>query len=408
MKVAAFFRRHAVAFVSGASLLLLVGFLLISSAFVGGAELSGEADEPKRLVSVYDGGERRVFLTAADTVGEALAEQGVVVDERDTVEPGITSELIAPEYHVNVYRARPVVVEDGVVRVRVITPYITPQQIIAAAGLHFYAEDETRFLQTPDITRDGAVLVLRIDRATPFMFDLYGRTSEVRTQAKTVGGMLEEKGITLGERDRVSVGLETPVVSGMSVRLWREGKQTITVDEPIPFETELVFDADREIGYRAVTAPGSAGIWAVSYEIEIKDGFELSRNEIARLVTKQPTKQVETVGVKPGPNALTKSKGAQYFVDSRGISHRETYYDLPMNVVMQACGQGGYYTVRSDGVKIDRDGYVIIAANYSRYPRCTVVETSVGLAKVYDTGGFALRHPEGFDIATDWTNYDGR
>ncbi|MCD8561714.1 G5 domain-containing protein, partial [Candidatus Saccharibacteria bacterium] len=293
-------------------------------------------------------------------------------------------------------------------RAQVVTPYITPQQIIAAAGLPFYAEDKTRFLQTPDITSDGASLVLRIDRATPFMFDLYGRTSEVRTQAETVGGMLEEKGITLGERDRVSVGLEVPIASGMNVRVWREGKQTITVDEPIPFETELVFDADREIGYRAVTTQGSAGTWAVSYEIEIEDGVELSRTELARLVTQQPKKQVETIGVKPGPNALTKSKGAQYFVDSRGISHRETYYDLPMNVVMQACGQGGYYTVRSDGIKIDRDGYVIIAANYSRYPRCTVVETSVGLAKVYDTGGFAQRHPEGFDIATDWTNYDGR
>ncbi len=74
---------------------------------------------------------------------------------------------------------------------------------------------------------------------------------------------------------------------------------------------------------------------------------------------------------------------------------------------MQACGQGGYYTVRVDGIKVDRDGYVIIAANLGRYPRCSVTETSVGPAKVYDTGGFALRHPEGFDIATDWTNYNG-
>lgn len=397
-----------VAYVSGISVLLVVVFLLLTSAFVGDLMVTGANDERQRLISVYDQGEERTFLTTTDTLGEALAEQGIVVDGRDTVEPDVTSELIAPEYHVNVYRARPVVVEDGAVRIQVITPYVTPQHIVAAAQLTLYTEDETRFLQTPDIIGDGPALVLRIDRATPFDLDLYGRTSEVRTQATTVEEMLEEKGISLGELDRVSVGLAAPITAGMDVRVWREGKQTITVDEPIPFETELVFDADREIGYRAVTAPGSAGIWAVSYEIEIKDGVELSRNEIARLVTKQPTKQVETVGVKPGPNALTKSKGAHYFVDSRGISHRETYYDLPMNVVMQACGQGGYYTVRSDGVKIDRDGYVIIAANYSRYPRCTVVETSVGLAKVYDTGGFALRHPEGFDIATDWTNYDGR
>ena len=79
-----------------------------------------------------------------------------------------------------------------------------------------------------------------------------------------------------------------------------------------------------------------------------------------------------------------------------------------MSVVMNACGQGGFYEVRAaDGIKVDRDGYVIIAANYGRYPRCSVVETSVGPGKVYDTGGFAVKHPDGFDIATDWTNNNG-
>ena len=48
-----------------------------------------------------------------------------------------------------------------------------------------------------------------------------------------------------------------------------------------------------------------------------------------------------------------------------------------------------------------------MAANLSRYPRCSVVETSLGLGKVYDTGSFAAGNPEQFDIATDWTNHDG-
>jgi hypothetical protein len=74
---------------------------------------------------------------------------------------------------------------------------------------------------------------------------------------------------------------------------------------------------------------------------------------------------------------------------------------------MRACG-GGTYSIRSDGAKIDQDGYVLIAANLMSYPRCTVVETSLGPGKVYDTGGFAVRHPYGFDLATDWTNYNGQ
>lgn len=95
------------------------------------------------------------------------------------------------------------------------------------------------------------------------------------------------------------------------------------------------------------------------------------------------------------------------YTDSLGITHRETYYDLPMNIVIGACGPGDY-TIRYDGAKIDKDGYILVAANLFHYPRCSIVETSMGLGKVYDTGGFAVRHPYGFDLATDWTNYNGQ
>ena len=33
---------------------------------------------------------------------------------------------------------------------------------------------------------------------------------------------------------------------------------------------------------------------------------------------------------------------------------------------------------------------------------------SAGAGKVYDTGGFAASNPEQFDLATDWSNHDGR
>ena len=101
---------------------------------------------------------------------------------------------------------------------------------------------------------------------------------------------------------------------------------------------------------------------------------------------------------------MTKANG-------RVVERRETYYDLNMSRVManaaRICGVKNYYGVRSDGVKVDADGYVIVAANLDYYPRCSVVETSLGPGKVYDTGSFALTNPEQFDIATDWTRRDG-
>ena len=80
--------------------------------------------------------------------------------------------------------------------------------------------------------------------------------------------------------------------------MWREGRQTITVDEPINFDVEKIKDADREVGYLSITTPGENGLRSVSYEVTIQDGQEVSRTEIASITTKQPVGQVETVGAK--------------------------------------------------------------------------------------------------------------
>lgn len=367
-----------------------------------------DTSDDNHLITVYDRGVQRAFLTKEKTLNKALQQEGIELDDRDVVEPSRDEELIASEYKVNIYRARPVTVVDGITRIRIMTPYQTPSQIVKAAGVLFYTEDQADMSRSTDLVGDGAGLQLNIKRATPFIFDLYGKRIEARTQAKTVGDMLIEKNIKLGEIDRVSLPLSTPIANGIEVRVWREGKQTVTIDQPVAYAEEKIYDADRPLGYRAIQTKGVPGTRAVTYEVEIKDGIEVSRKEIASVATKQPTIQVLAIGIKGLESGLTKAKGALYFTDSKGVSHRETYYDLDMGVVMRSCGQGGLYSIRFDGVKIDADGYVIIAANYARYPKCSIVETSVGPARVYDTGGFVVRHPDGFDIATDWTNYNGR
>ncbi len=394
--------------------LLVVGavlalFILLASSLTYSINNPAQSEKQnKTLITVHDRGTYRVFLTDRKTIGAALSGQGILLDSRDTVEPARSEELVAPDYQVNIYRARPVFVVDGTTRVKIMSPYQVADQIAKNAQITLYPEDNATIKPSSDFVGYGAGLEMVIDRAVPIMLDLYTNKTQVRTQAVTVGGMLKEKGINLGVNGRVSVPVSTPIVADMEVRVWREGKQTVSVNQPVGFDTERIFDADRLIGYKEVQTAGVEGSRTITYEIEVKNGVEISRKEIANIVVKQPTKQVVVIGIKAGASALTRSKGAQIFVDSKGVSHRETYYDLPMGTVMQSCGQGGYYTIReADGAKVDRDGYILVAANLGNYPRCSIVETSMGPGKVYDTGGFAVRHPHGFDLATDWTKADG-
>lgn len=291
-----------------ASVFFLIVLAIISISGVTHAD-NGSQPTRGRLITIYDRGVEKVILSEAATIGDALSEAGITIDAKDAVEPAVTEILVASDYQVNIYRARPVVIIDGNIRIKTVTPYQTASQIAQSAGVKLYDEDTTTLERTDDIIAEGAGLKLTINRATPFDFTLYGKTSTVRTQGTTIGQMLSEKGIIIGKDDRVSLALESKITNGLAVRVWREGKQTVAVDEPINFEVETIENADKEAGYREVKTAGVSGLRNVIYEVTIQDGQEVSRAEIASLTTKQPQKQIELIGVKgqyttPGENEI--------------------------------------------------------------------------------------------------------
>ncbi len=87
---------------------------------------------------------------------------------------------------------------------------------------------------------------------------------------------------------------------------------------------------------------------------------------------------------------LTRSKGVVYY-----NGHRETWYSTSEGSAGVVVGIPGRYT-GSDGIIRDGDGYICVAS--SDYPKGTVVETSLGTGKVYDTGCASGT----IDIYTEW------
>lgn len=224
------------------------------------------------------------------------------------------------------------------------------------------------------------------------------------TTADTVRGALQTAAIEIDPHDVIEPTIDT--------------KLTASHTDVIIYRSRLVAVVDGVIRQTVMTTQQSPnGILKAAglKELGPKDKTTFTRGDfvsdgaqttltVSRL---QLPEEPRHVIFQPKPNALTQSKGAQVYVDSDRVAHRETYYDLPMNIAIKSCGVGNTYTVRSDGAKVDQDGYVLVAANLAVYPRCTVVDTSMGPGKVYDTGGFAARYPYGFDLATDWTNHNG-
>ncbi|HET8884669.1 MAG TPA: ubiquitin-like domain-containing protein [Candidatus Saccharimonadales bacterium] len=283
--------------IAAVSLIVLIfGVVMVTRVHAASGESVASGDH---LITIHDNGQDRGILTSATTLRAAFKEAGIPISTHDMVEPSLDETLVASHYDVNVYRARPVTVVDGNLRTKIMSPYQTPEQIAEHANIELQDEDITDISMNTDIVRQGAGLELTITRATPFTFVMYGKKIDAYTQADTVGDMLAAKDITLGEKDELSVAADTPITAGMTVKLWRNGKQTITVDEKIPFEVEQIQDVDREVGYKDIKTPGVAGKRTVSYEVVMQNGEEISRKEIRSVTIKQPTKQVEVVGAKP-------------------------------------------------------------------------------------------------------------
>ena len=286
-----------ITFVSGAILMLVGGLFFVNQALADATKPATKAGE--KLVTIYDRGAEKTIVTKARTIREALKLAKFSIDERqDVVEPSLDSEMVAEKYNINIFRARPITIVDGNKRLKITTAEQTPALIAKAAGIEVFEEDKTTLSNSDNMAVDGANMVMKIDRASMVNFVLYGKESVIRTHAKTVGELLKEKNINPKKDDTLSVDRSAKIIPGMKIELWRNGKQTVTAEEDVKFEVEKVQDANRDSGYREVKQAGENGKKNVTYEIEMKNGVEVSRKEIASVVTKEPKKQIEIVGTK--------------------------------------------------------------------------------------------------------------
>ena len=374
-----------ITFVSGAILVLVGGLFFANQALADATKPAAKAGE--KLVTIYDRGAEKTIVTKARTIREALKLAKFSIDERqDVVEPSLDSEMVAEKYNINIFRARPITIVDGNKRLKVTTAEQTPALIAKAAGIEVFEEDKTTLSNSDNMAVDGANMVMKIDRASMVNFVLYGKESVIRTHAKTVGELLKEKNIDPKKDDTLSVDRSAKIIPGMKIELWRNGKQTITTEEDVKFEVEKVQDANRDSGYREVKQAGENGKKNVTYEIEMKNGVEVSRKEIASVVTKEPKKQIEIVGTKSSTSfsgsfseALARLRSCEgSYTSNTGNGYYGAYqFDK------RTWGNYGGYELASDApaaVQDEKAWQTYKARGWQPWPTCKV---KMGLQDIY-------------------------
>lgn len=301
----------------------IVLFFVSLIAFVNfGATTIGPADS--RVVNVFVDGEKQTLPSRAPNVDELLQRLDITLNEGDIVEPKKETQIIEDDFTVNIYRARPVTVVDGSKRVTVLSAEQSARAVAEQTGINLHPEDEVVASTPENVIEEGVVAeTFVVERSIPVTLVLFGEPYDIRTHAKTVGELVDEKQI---DENTVTVfpSVQKKLQSGDVVYITSPGKKIVIKEEKIPFEEEIVEDPELEMGEREVRKKGVNGKKVVVYEVDVKNPKK--RKALQSIVATKPVKQVVARGTKLAAPGGSVSGSKADWMRSAGIDPSQYQY----------------------------------------------------------------------------------
>lgn len=141
---------------------------------------------------------------------------------------------------------------------------------------------------------DGMTVEVR--RAVPVQLQVGNEKYQLLSSAETVGEVLEEEGVVLGERDQVTPGLDTRLDNETSIQVDRITTKVVEEEVPIPYRIQREADNTLFSGIVRVINSGKEGLEKKIWEIVYKNGKEAERILLASTVIEEPVDRVVRVG----------------------------------------------------------------------------------------------------------------
>lgn len=175
-------------------------------------------------------------------------------------------------------------------------PARSVKEAFEMAGVPYFSEDKVTAFPDPSL---GLGTVITVARALPVNLVDGRRSLTVRTWAESVGELIAEKKIILGEDDRVAPALETRLGLRDRITITRVAITQIVENEAVNFKIVKKNDPNLDEGKTRVERPGVRGTRAYTYRVRREDGIEVERVLLKNELTKPPTDEILIVGTKP-------------------------------------------------------------------------------------------------------------
>ncbi|MFN3741476.1 MAG: G5 domain-containing protein [Anaerolineales bacterium] len=202
---------------------------------------------------------------------------------------------VAGEVHLQIRRAHTITLrtESGQSTFR--SAAETIGEALREQGYALYAADRCLPSLSTPLERDLQV-TCRFSR--PITIEIGNRVLTRRTAAATVGEALAEAGMPLLGLDFSEPPAEAMLPADGHIRLHRVWETVQINQKSIPFTTEFVASADLELDQQQMLRPGEEGVSMGRVRIRYQDGEEVSRRVEAETIIRAPQNRLIGYGTK--------------------------------------------------------------------------------------------------------------
>lgn len=375
------------------AIIMAIVVLCAGTAFAATSETS------TYIVDIYEGSQVTRIETTETVAEKVVAEAGIQLSEDDKLilddfNPGEDSRIV-------IYRASLVtfVHTNGktlsTMFAGTVAELIESQGVTLTDGI--FSSVNVNAVVTNNLT-------VEIISAYDILINVDGEQKSVKTTAKTVGELLKEQNIVLGEDDEVVPTADTTLSNDLTVEILRIEYVTREATESVPFTSEKVNSSALNKGTEKVAQKGVNGVKTITYKDKVVNGVVEATETVDEKITKEPVKEIVKVGTlvketstKLGNNKIQKngkpiselSLPSQYTI---GANNVPTEYKYTISGRAAAyCIPGG---ITSTGKPV-KPGYIAVNPNQIPYGTEMWIVSNDGVVYGYaiaaDTGGFVKK-----------------
>jgi len=367
-----------------------------AEALVEGAPIVVRIARP--VAMVHDGTLSRTS-TQSGTLADAIAALGVEVSPNDVVyvsgepsaldahlprpdaAPGLRPKALVAALRrpvqLAVRRAVPLSVQDGALPMSFHTTARTVGEALSDRGFVIYQGDRVFPGLDAEITPG---LTVTIERSKPVVLTVEGERHVLRTRAKTVAGLLQAEGVSLGPKDYVVPEPDTTISRDLEVNVVSVYDEYYIEETPIPYDVRWVANPELEIDLQEVSHWGEEGAERRRIRVHYENNKEVYRVEEEEWIARAPQDRTYSYGTKIVERSLETPEGPVTYW--RKIRMLATSYNAPTAGVSPSNPHYGYtrlgWRARKGIVAVDPD---IIALGQEVYV------PGYGRATAADTGG---------------------